>query len=73
MTRTADGYHLWSTSFDRPANDLHTALEDVAAAVGHRLQLKTPAASAHRYQPAPQAYAAYLQGRYLFDQAAPKS
>jgi TolB-like protein/Tfp pilus assembly protein PilF len=72
MTRTADGYHLWSTSFDRPANDLHTALEDVAAAVGHRLQLKTPAASAHRYQPAPQAYAAYLQGRYLFDQAAPE-
>jgi TolB-like protein/Tfp pilus assembly protein PilF len=69
MTRTSDGYRLWSTSFDRPANDLHTALEDVAGAVGRRLQLKTPAPSARRYQPASQAYVAYLQGRYLFDQA----
>ena len=72
MTRTADGYALWSTSFDRPANDLHTAVEDVSAAVAQRLQLKTPAAAAHRYRPAPQAYAAYLQGRYLFDRSDPE-
>jgi len=67
MTRTADGYRLWSASFDRPANDLHTAIQDIAAAVSSRLQVKTSASSARRYQPAPQAYAAYLQGRYLFD------
>jgi serine/threonine-protein kinase len=67
MTRTADGYRLWSASFDRRANDLHTAIEDVAVAVTHRLQLEAPAT--HRYRPAPQAFAAYLQGRYLFDQS----
>jgi len=69
MTRTSDGYRLWSATFERPANDLHTAIEDVAAAVSHRLQLKVPAP--RPYQPAAQAYAAYLQGRYLFDQSTP--
>jgi TolB-like protein/Flp pilus assembly protein TadD len=73
MTRIADGYRLWSTNFDRSANDLHTALEDVAAAVADRLQLKTDAPSARRDRPASQAYAAYLQGRYLFDQATPEA
>ena len=72
MTRTADGYRLWSASFDRPANDLHRAIQDVAAAVTHRLQLKT-APSPRRDRPAAQAYAAYLQGRYLFDRATPEA
>jgi serine/threonine-protein kinase len=71
MTRIADGYRLWSASFDRPANDLQSAIEDVAAAVTHRLQLKAPAT--RHDQPAPQAYAAYLQGRYLFDRATPEA
>jgi serine/threonine-protein kinase len=73
MTRTSDGYRLWSAAFDRPANDLHTAIDDVAAAVAHRLHVDTPVPLARRYQPASQAYAAYLHGRYLFDQATPEA
>jgi TolB-like protein/Tfp pilus assembly protein PilF len=68
MTRRSDGYRLWTTEFDRPARDLRKAHEDVANAVAGRLQVRLPAVSSHRHLPPEQAYAAYLQGRYLFDQ-----
>jgi TolB-like protein/Tfp pilus assembly protein PilF len=69
MTRSSDGYRLWKTDFDRPARDLRKAHEDVAKAVAGRLRVRLPAVSSHRHLPVEQAYAAYLQGRYLFDQA----
>jgi len=69
MTRTADGFHLWSTSFERPATDLNGAIQDVSDAVARRLQVHMPPVAAHRHQPSQQAYTAYLRGRYLFDQA----
>ena len=71
MTRTSDGYHLWSAKFDRPARDLQGMQQVLAAAIAGRLQVHMPAASPRRYQPTPEAYAAYLQGRYLFDQGNP--
>jgi TolB-like protein len=73
MTRTSDGYRLWSANFDRPARYLRKAQEDVAGAIARRLQVRTPAVSPHRHVPPEQAYAAYLQGRYLFDQANPEA
>jgi TolB-like protein/Tfp pilus assembly protein PilF len=73
MTRTSDGYHLWSTNFDRRAGDLRQTIEDVSAAIAHRLQVRMPALPPHRHQPTPQAYAAYLKGRNLFDQADPEA
>ena len=66
MTRVSDGYHLWSATFDRRASDLHGAIQDMTAAIGHRLQVPLPAAAHH--VPSEQAYAEYLQGRALFDQ-----
>jgi TolB-like protein/Tfp pilus assembly protein PilF len=73
MTRTSDGYHLWSAKFDRPASDLRQAIEDASTAIAHRLEVRMPALAPHRRQPTPQAYAAYLQGRYLFDRANPEA
>ena len=73
MTRTSDGYRLWATQFDRPASELREAIEAVSGAVAHRLEVRIPALPPHRHQPNPQAYAAYLQGRYLFDQATPEA
>ena len=70
MTRTSDRYHLWSANYDRPVRDLQGLHEALAAAIAGRLDVRLPALP-HRHQPAPQAYAAYLQGRYLFDQANP--
>jgi TolB-like protein/Tfp pilus assembly protein PilF len=73
MTRTADGYHLWSANFDRPAGDLLAMRQSLAAAIAGRLQVRMPAVSVHRQQASSQAYSAYLQGRYLFEQAGPES
>lgn len=71
MTRTSDGYRLWSASFDRAAQDLQGAHERLAAAIAARLQVAMPAQSRNRHRPSPQAYTAYLQGRYFFDLATP--
>jgi TolB-like protein/Tfp pilus assembly protein PilF len=68
MTRTSDGSRLWSASFDRPARDLPVLHQALAAAIAGRLQVRLPAPPPRRHQPSPEAYAAYLEGRYLFDQ-----
>jgi TolB-like protein/Flp pilus assembly protein TadD len=73
MTRTSDGYHLWSANFDRPARDLLAAQQSLAAAIAGRLQVRMPTLPPHRQQPSPQAFAAYLQGRYLLEQANPEA
>ncbi|MEI9972453.1 MAG: hypothetical protein WDO73_10610 [Ignavibacteriota bacterium] len=73
MTRTSDGYHLWSASFDRRAGDLPAAIAELSAAIARRLQVGLPAPKPHRHQPSARAYAAYLQGRYFFDQGTPDS
>jgi TolB-like protein len=72
MTRTSDGYHLWSATFSRRTSELRQAIQDVSTAAAGRLQVRPPAATS-RYQPPPKAYEAYLQGRYLFDQANPEA
>jgi TolB-like protein/Tfp pilus assembly protein PilF len=71
MTRTSDGYRLWSANFDRPTADLRVVIEDIASAIAHRLRVNMPALSTRRHHPPAQAYAAYLEGRYQFDQATP--
>ena len=73
MTRTADGYRLWSTDFERPAGDPRRAVEDIAAVIARRLRVRLPAPPARRHLPSSQAYAAYLQGRYWFDQGSPEA
>ncbi|HEX3748218.1 MAG TPA: tetratricopeptide repeat protein [Bryobacteraceae bacterium] len=71
MTRASDGYRLWSAHFDRPARDLAGAIEDIAAAIARRVQVRMAPLPAHRGQPSAEAYPEYLQGRYLFDRAVP--
>lgn len=68
MTRTSDGYDLWSTTFDRPGNDLRTVEKAIAAAIAKRLQLRLPATAPRAHQPSERAYEAYLEGRYFFQQ-----
>ena len=72
MTRTSDGYHLWSSTFSRRTSQLRQLMQDVTSAVAGRLLVHSPA-STSRNQPSPKAYAAYLQGRYFFDQANPEA
>jgi serine/threonine-protein kinase len=66
MNRTSDGYLLWSKSFDRPAKDVPAAGQSIAAALAGRLQLPGAALRPRPHEPPPEAYSAYLQGRYFF-------
>jgi TolB-like protein len=67
MIRAADGYHLWSQTFDVPERDVIRLEQEIAAAVAHRIQIPSTQLGSRRHQPTQQAYDAYLQGRYAID------
>ena len=73
MTCTSDGYRLWSTTFDRPARDPRAAVEDIAAAIAHRVHVHLTPLATRRLQTPAAVYHAYLEGRYLIDQATSES
>jgi len=68
LHRTADGYQLWSVTFDRPANDAFRLQREMARALAGRIRAALKPGSAPR-QPSPQAYDAYLEGRAWFGRA----
>lgn len=60
--------HLWAESYDRHLRDILDVQADVARAIAHEIQIKlTPQEQAHlaqAYPVDPEAYEAYLKGRY---------
>jgi TolB-like protein len=72
MDRAADGYHLWSATFDRPADDAFAIPQVLAEAIAGRIRMDFPKAPAIRHRPRPEAYQPYLQGRDLFDPSKPQ-
>src|SRR5882762_5499191 len=70
LLRVKDQSHLWSHDFDYRAQDVLTVQEQVATAVAREIQLRLTAqreAELARSQPVnPEAFDAYLQGRYFF-------
>ncbi len=71
LIKTADGFHLWSQTYDRELNDIFAVQEEIAAAVTSSLKLtllgRTRFAPPVRAAASPDAYNAYLQGRYFFE------
>jgi tetratricopeptide (TPR) repeat protein len=65
MTRVSDGYHLWSQTFDRSAQNVNPIPQEIAAAVLQRIRIPSAPQGALRHQPPPRAYGSYLQGRYF--------
>jgi len=66
LNSVADGYHLWSETYERELKDVFTVQDDISRAIVDTLQLKL--ANSGR-QPRPpsanvEAYDLYLQGRY---------
>jgi len=66
LNSVADGYHLWSETYERELKDVFTVQDEISRAIVSTLQLKL--ANAGR-QPRPpsanvEAYDLYLQGRY---------
>jgi serine/threonine-protein kinase len=70
LVKASDGYHLWSDTFDRELDDIFQIQEEIAEMVADALQ-STLLGTAHGplVQAAtdkPEAWEAYLRGRYLF-------
>lgn len=67
LVNAADGFHLWSQIYDREVKDIFAVQEEIASAVVASLQ---PRLVGQAPQPPratnPEAYNAYLKGRYLF-------
>ena len=66
LVNVQDGFQLWSETYDRELNDIFAVQDDIAQSVGEALKVhllgekKGPTRSTN-----PEAYTAYLQGRYL--------
>lgn len=62
-----DGFHIWSERYDRPADDVFAVQDEIASTLARKLSEQlgsaTPPPRAKVYEPAPEAYDAYLQGR----------
>jgi TolB-like protein/Tfp pilus assembly protein PilF len=69
LINAADGYHLWSETYDRKLTDVFAVQDEIAKAVVGALKLKLLAApsSMDRRTVHPDAYNEYLLGRQLFN------
>jgi len=70
LTKAADGFQLWSQSYDRQIGDIFAVQDEIARAVADELQLKLTGANAATATAAaattsPEAYQVYLQGRFF--------
>jgi len=70
LIKVSDGFHLWSETYDRDLNDVFAVQEDIARSVTGALQVALlggkPATLPARGTN-PEAYNAYLQGRYFLE------
>ncbi|MCM2333261.1 MAG: protein kinase [Anaeromyxobacteraceae bacterium] len=69
LVKTADGYHLWSQTFDRELRGVFAVQDEIAAAVAEALRVqllagRSPSSKEFRTRD-PQVYSLYLQGRQL--------
>jgi len=69
LNRVRDGSHVWSQSFDLPAEDLLAIQREVSASIAMRFSAgNTQAVRAHPVDP--ETYRMFLEARYLFNGAA---
>lgn len=68
LINTADGYHLWSDSYDRELQDIFAIRSQVAQTVAQALQVTLAAGEHQRIEQKPtedmEAYQLYLKGRH---------
>src|SRR5205085_105543 len=68
LIQTADGFDLWSESFDREMNDIFAVQEEIARAVTGALKVKLlgeKSQAPFTKSTNAEAYTAYLHGRYF--------
>ncbi|MBZ5607870.1 MAG: hypothetical protein LAP38_06425 [Acidobacteriia bacterium] len=66
LNSVADGYHLWSETYERELKDVFTVQDEISKAIVNTLQLKlaNPTRQAKPPSENVEAYDLYLQGRY---------
>src|SRR6185295_3773021 len=71
LNRAADGFHLWSQTYDRPLRDVFAVQREISQAIANQLR----AGEVSRREPTTdlEAYRLYQKGRYFFNQFSPAS
>jgi TolB-like protein/class 3 adenylate cyclase/thioredoxin-like negative regulator of GroEL len=69
LIRAAEGYHLWSETYDRKMDDIFKIQDEIAGEVVKELKVKLLGAAPRVRTTDPKAYALFLQARELGRQA----
>ena len=72
LINAADGYHLWSDSYDRELTDVFAVQDEIARSVVSALKLQLLPGAAARPATNPEAYAQFLLGRHLVTRGSPE-
>ena len=71
LVDVADGYNLWSEKYEREVGDVFAIYDEIAQAIVDKLQVTlgdtTETPIVRRYTDNPDAYNAYLKGRYFWN------
>jgi TolB-like protein/Tfp pilus assembly protein PilF len=67
LVDAANGYHLWSETYDRELGDVFEVQAGIAGSVVRQLQATLFGSALPRHTPSSEAYAAYLQGNHFFE------
>jgi TolB-like protein/Flp pilus assembly protein TadD len=73
LVRAAEGYHLWSETYDRKMDDIFKIQDEIAGEVVKELKVKLLGAPPKVRTTDPKAYALYLRARELGRQATPEA
>jgi tetratricopeptide (TPR) repeat protein len=73
LIRAAEGYHLWSETYDRKMDDIFKIQDEIAGEVVKELKVKLLGAAPKVRTTDPKAYALYLQARELGRQNTPET
>ena len=77
LIRTRDQTHLWAESYDRTPSDTLSLENEIGREVANRIRLSMSPTERSKLEHArslnPQAYAAYLKGRYFWNKRTPEA
>lgn len=77
LSSVADGYHVWSETYDRRAADIFAVQDEISRAIVQALEVRVAGNPGRRLAPSPtadvDAYNLYLQGRFHLNKWRPES
>jgi adenylate cyclase len=73
LVNTADGYQLWSETFDRNLNDIFELQDEIAGIIANRMREQLVSKTADFAEPSQnvEAYEFYLKGLFFFNKGTP--